>query len=351
MTDRAVTLLGDGIENPGNALAMMHAAEMFDVACCFRDTRKLAQSHEFAGSAATPLPSITDQQMRERHARMIAFDNLPGARDVYGFRAGKDFGVMVGNERRGLSHQVRALATDAVQIPMQSRSIDCLNVAAASAVALYYLCGAQSRPASGTRNPGSRRPHLLLMGAGDHIELGSAIRSATAFGWTRAFVEDRSRVWFGVDRITRSEGRAAARRARNDIRLIPCSPETDYGFQEVVVVTVKDAGTLIHKANLARGARQLIVIPDESRVEVEQEAWTRKGRDVRIARLDIPRSQFTYHYRLTATLALAEISRQLGVPAPGVRGQRGPALKYNRALEELASAQGEVVSLAELMEY
>ena len=29
----------------------------------------------------------------------------------------------------------------------------------------------------------------------------------------------------------------------------------------------------------------------------------------------------------------------------------GPALKYNRALEELASAHGEVVSLAELMEY
>jgi len=40
-------------------------------------------------------------------------------------------------------------------------------------------------------DPRIRRPELLLLGAGDHFELGSTIRSAAAFGWERAFIEDR----------------------------------------------------------------------------------------------------------------------------------------------------------------
>ena len=46
-------------------------------------------------------------------------------------------------------------------------------------------------------DPHRSRPELLLLGAGDHVELGSTIRSAAAFGWNRALVEDRAGVWFG----------------------------------------------------------------------------------------------------------------------------------------------------------
>jgi hypothetical protein len=348
MSKRAVTLVGDGIENPGNALAMVHAAGMFGAACRFRDTKGLAGAVCCTrGDIVSP---ITVDELRALHRRVIAFDNIPGAQDVYGFRPGPDFAVMVGNERRGLSHQVREIATDAVQIPMQSRRISCLNVAAAAAVALYYLCRAPVQPAPVRRDPERRRPDVVLMGAGDHVELGSAIRSAAAFGWRRAFLEDRDRVWFGVPRAVRSEGRAAARRGRNDIRLVPCSADTCYGSPEVTVVTRRRNGAPLHKADLARGPRQLVVIPDESRVDVVAEAWGRVGRAVRFAYLDLPAGQFVYHYRLTATIALAEIARQVGLRAPDIRAPRRP-LAYDRVLDRLTQTAGEIVSLAELLDY
>src|SRR5438046_1578203 len=53
-------------------------------------------------------------------------------------------------------------------------------------------------------------------------------------------------------------------------------------------------------------------IPDESRVETAAESWSRSGRQVEFAHLRLPTTDFLYHYRLVATIALAEISRQVG---------------------------------------
>src|SRR5437870_4437128 len=124
-----ITLVGDAIENPANALTMIHAASMFGAACRFRDTKKLADSDLFAGG----FPAIHSHEVRALHTRIVACDNLPRAADVYGFNPGTSFALLVGNERRGLSHEFQALATDVVHILMHSRRINCLNVAAASA--------------------------------------------------------------------------------------------------------------------------------------------------------------------------------------------------------------------------
>src|SRR2546427_13146846 len=113
------------------------------------------------------------------------------------------------------------------------------------------------------KDPRTRRPELFLPGAGDHFELGSTIRSAAAFGWERAFIEDRHRVWFGCDRAVRSEGRAAARRGRNEILLIPCPPQASYCYPRVTVITSKRVGVPLQRANFTGGASQLIVVPDE----------------------------------------------------------------------------------------
>lgn len=346
----AVTLVGDGIENPANALTMLHAVGMFGAACRFRDTKGLAGSNEFAGFAGA-FPSISGNEVAAAHSRRIAFDNLPGAADVYGFQAGSDFAVLVGNERRGLSHEFTTLATDRVQVPMHSRRINCLNVAAASAVALYYLCGTRVGPMGVRRDPWSRRPELLLLGAGDHFELGSTIRSAAAFGWERTFVEDRERVWFGCDRAVRSEGRAAARRSRNEILLIPCPSAATYRYPRVTVVTHRPVGVPLHRANLAGGPRQLVVIPDESRVELSKEDWSRCGEQIEFTHLQLPTAEFTYHYRLIATVALAEISRQVGrQPAVKMPAVPKPPI-YDRAFGQLADAAGEVVSFKDLVAY
>lgn len=189
------------------------------------------------------------------------------------------------------------------------------------------------------------------MSAGEHIELGSAIRSAAAFGWRRAFVEDREGIWFGSDRVTRSEGRAAARRGRNSIRLVPCSTDTTHSYPEVVVINTTSIGKPLHRVNLARGVQQLVAIPDQSRLDINEEDWSRLARKVEFAHLDLPATEFDYHYRLIATIALAEISRQVGRRRPGTRKPRRWEPVYDRALELLTDTAGEDVWLEDLLDY
>jgi tRNA G18 (ribose-2'-O)-methylase SpoU len=345
------TLIGDSIENPANALVMVHAAQMFGAACQFRDTKGLAQSPEAATLSTPPFPVIEPHEITKLHPRTIAFDNLPGAADIYGYQAGPDFAVMVGNERRGLSYECAKLATDKVQVPMFSRRINCLNVAAASAVALYYLCGTRVGPMAVRGEPNGRRPEVLFLGADDHVELGSAIRSCAAFGWERVFIEDRKQVWFGCERAVRSEGRAAARRGKNEILCIPCTSGATHGFARVTIITTKALGAPVHRVNLARGPSQLVVIADEKNVDQSAETWSRLGKEVEFAHLQIPAMEFQYHYRLMATIALAEISRQVGRrPQIKVRPIGRPPI-YDHRLARLAEAAGQIVSLEELLDY
>lgn len=352
MTSHRVTLLGDAIERPGNAVALWHAARLFGAECGFRPPMAWANSPEWAALDAPP-QACSPEDLAGRHTRRIAFDNLPGAHDVYGFRAGSDFAVMVGNERRGLSSSCRAVATDAVQIPMASRRINCLNVAAAAAVALYHLCGSAGRAMQARSQPESRRPELLLMGAGDHVELGSAIRSAAAFGWPRAWIDDREHAWFGVARPLLAEGRAAARRSRNPIHLLPCGPAQRHDFADVVVVTAGAAApgaVPLQRADLARGGRQLVVVPDESRVAIDREDWGRLGQRVRFVGLDLPHPQFNRHYRFVASIVMAEVARQVGLRKPGPRPARPGPPDYGLALERAPQA-GEPVWLEDLAMY
>ena len=266
-------------------------------------------------------------------------------------QAGQDFALMVGNERRGLSYECARLATDKVQVPMSSRRVNCLNVGAASAVALYYLCGTRVGPMAVRGEPNNRRPEVLLLGPGDHVEAGSAIRSTAAFGWSRVFIEDRKQVWFGCDRVVRSEGRAAARRGKNEILCIPSPAGASHAFARVIVVTAPHPGAPLHRLNLARGPSQLIVIPDESCIDCNGEDWSRFGKEIEFGQLQLPVAEYAYHYRLPATIALAEIARQVGrrpsfkAPPP----TRPPI--YDNRLASLAEATGEVVSLKELIAY
>jgi hypothetical protein len=330
---------------------MLHAAEMYGASYRFRDTKHLADSDELVEAAGGALAVVTNSELEESDSRLLAFDNLSGAKDVYGFRPGRDFAVVVGNERRGISHRIRSMASDTVHVPMHSKRINTLNVAAASAVALHYLLKANVGGMKNRRNPGSRRPELLLVGPDNHFELGSSIRSAAAFGWSRAFIEDREGIWFGADRVTLSEGRAAARRSRNRIRLVPSSAEASHGFSKVTIVTAGGPGIPLHRANMARGQQQLIVIPDEGRVDVGSESWSRLGREVEFVSLDTPIDQRIYHYRLVATIAMAEIARQVGRGTRGGPARRRHAPVYDRDLDLALEVAGEDVWLEDLLDY
>ena len=357
MIDPPGTLVGDAIENPGNALALLDCARMFAVDCRFRDTKGLSLSAELLAALGDALPVAAAAEIGALHPRTIAFDNGPGASDVYGLRPGTGFTLVVGNERRGLSHGMRSLATHAAQVPMRSRRVNCLNVAAAAAVALYYLRQPQALRRGLAARPRAPPPGAAAGGRRDHVELGSALRSAAALGWSRAFVEDRHRVWFGVDRATRAEGRGAARRGRNDIRVVPATAETLRAFDEVMVVTAGPRGVPLRKLDLARGPRQVIVIPDESRAGPEREGWAgRAGRDPQLARVELPAGgDAVRRYRLVATIAMAEIDRQVGARAAPGDAPRSPRRwpTYDRGLgrAEGVGEAGELVPFAELMGY
>jgi tRNA G18 (ribose-2'-O)-methylase SpoU len=348
-----LTLVGDGIENPFNARVMQAAAAMFEGPCRFRDRSGLAAGYASAFPAADPPDLLTTEDLAAQHAPLIALDNVPGAQPVYGFRPprGPRPTLVAGNERTGIARDLLALASHSVMIPMGGHRLNTINVAAASAVALYYLARGGGGSLQVTPQPQKRRPELLLCGAADHVELGSSVRSAGAFGWERVLVEDRAGIWFGAPRQVTAEGRGAARRHRNPIRLIPAQPAASYAFAEVWVVTRSRGDVPLHRANLAGGPRSLLVIPDETSVDLDSEPWDRLGARVRFVRLDVPAEPAPYHYRLIASIALAEAARQVGQRErlPG-RPPRAEPL-YDRALTLLAEEAGETVELAELTAY
>jgi hypothetical protein len=275
-------LVGEHIENAGNVDCLRAAAAMFDWRCGFVD-----DDTDALADARVPI---------------IAVENTPGADSLYTYRPPQPpFAVVVGNERKGVSRALLRRAAHVVHIPVRSAPLNCLNVAAAAAVALHAMARQGGRIATrGGRSGG--RPAVLFAGVDDAIELGSAIRSAACLGWTQVWLADRGGVWFDADRVTRSLGRGAARRARNPIHVLPVAAAA--GFDEVCVVGT-DAGEPLRRAELARGAHQLVVLGDGDAVDA-----SRLGARVRHVRLEV--APGVRRFRLEASIALAEIARQIG---------------------------------------
>ena len=119
----------------------------------------------------------------------------------------------------------------------------------------------------------------------------------------------------------------------------------------MTVITRERVGVPLHRANFTGGPSQLVVIPDESRSETAVEDWSRFSNQVDFAHVRLPIAEFTYHYRLLATIALAEISRQVGRrPAVKVPAERRAPI-YDYALAKLAEAVGELVRVEDLAFY
>ncbi len=332
---------------------MMHAAEMFQTFCCFRDRGQLQQEWKKTFEGNGGLPLISSDELRSKYGLILAFDNFPTAEDVYGCQVPTNScsAVVVGNERLGIGRDVQSMADRKVRLPMHSSTLNCLNVAAAAGVALYYLSRGGGAGMQRRNHPGKRRPEILSAGPQDHIELGSTIRSAAALGWARVLVDDRFRTWFGCDRVTRSEGRGAARRGRNPIQVVPVDKGRQYSFEEACVVVRESRGVPLHRVDLARGARQAIAIPDQSAIDIDKEDWSRLARHVTFAHLELPGREFTYHYRLIATIVLAEVARQVGCPPRPSVGPSRLTPSYDSSVDLATSQLGEAVYLEDLLQY
>lgn len=328
-------LVLDGVENPGNVQALADVAALFGWSCALHDRAGLGDV----------LPRVTLEELAGLQP-LVALENAPGADAIHGFRLppGPRPALVVGNERRGIGRDVLALAHRVVNIPLASRRINTLNVAAAAAVALHSLSRGGGGKLRTRADPERHRPTLLMVGPADPIELGSALRSAAAFGWSSVLLDDRRGAWFEGDRAARSLGRGAARRGRNAIRVVPTDARLSRDFDEAVVVTAGRGDEPLHRVDLARGPGQVLVIPDQ---DLPAEDMRRVAPRVRVAGVDLPGAGG--RYRVLASVALAEAARQVGLVAPrrGPGRQRPPS--YGHALEAVsAQPEGQLVLLSEL---
>jgi len=301
-------LLADGVENPANRERIADAAGLLGGAC-----------------------------VEAADGRLIAVENAPGARPVYGRRALRDTATLaLGNERRGVSRATLAAAAETVAIPTASRTVTTLNVAAAAAVAGWYVLRG-SGPQARAAHPDRRRPTVLLCGD-DHVEVGSSLRSAAAFGLREVLLEDRGAGWFDGNHSHRPEARAAARRHKNPLRIRRASLDIAAArFDEIVAVTPWGPGPPLARERLTRGRAQLVVIgADAERVTALVDANTR------VVTLGLERVAHA-PLRLVASIVLAEIARQAGRPTAQAPPSRPRGPRYERHLE--LAVEGDVILL------
>ena len=314
--------LAEAVENPGNR-------------------HRIADAADLLGGSCTAAPD----------GQLIAVENSPRARSIYGRAALRGVATLaLGHERRGVPRALLAAADETVAIPTVSRTVTTLNVAAAAAVAGWYVlsgCGPQAI----AQHPARRRPAVLLSGD-DHVEVGSSLRSAAALGLREVFLDDRGADWFDGPPALRREARAAARRHKNPLHVRRASPGLADGFEEIVVVSPAGPGRAVTRQPLARGRRQLVVIG----AGAEQVAALPGGR-LRVATLGLREMASAPPLRLIASIALAEIARQVGRPPPGRRPPPGGpvsaprAAAYERELKLVADGELLAVDPAVLLTY
>jgi tRNA G18 (ribose-2'-O)-methylase SpoU len=311
----SISFYADGVENDGNLRRIEDAARLLGMTCSI---------------------SI--------NGRLIAVENTPAAREIYGRKPLRDDAtIAVGNERRGISRKLLATADETLVIPTQSRTVTTLNVAAAAAVAGWFLLRGSGPQARATR-PEHRRPALLLLGD-DHVEVGSSLRSAAAFGFRDVLLEDRGAGWFSDSSNVRREARAAARRHKKPLRIHPPTlAESAARYAQIVLVTASGAARPLSRERLTRGVRQLVVIGASA-----EEALAGAGRHVAVASLGL-QPMGSEPLRLTASIALAEIARQVGRRRP-VPEAPPRAPRYEKAIELVPGPEVLLVDPADLLAF
>ena len=310
-----LSIFADGVENVANLARIADAARILGGSC-----------------VASP------------NGRLIAVENAPGARDVYGRRRlREDATLAVGNERRGLSRRILASADETVVIPTVSRTVTTLNVAAAAAVAGWYLLNGSGAQRLAAR-PENRRPGVLLVGD-DHVEVGSALRSTAAFGFHDILLEDRGAGWFDGSAARRREARAAARRHKNPLRIRRAALGDANRFEEIVLVVPSGKATLLQHVPLAHGRHQLVVMG----AEPDELAAIAQGR-LRIASLELQPFE-CIPLRFLASIALAEIARQVGRRRPGPSRPAARPPTYGAALQLMDAGDLVLVDPSELLAY
>ena len=249
-------LIGLDIEGEWNRPLLINAAALSGGELLLAATE--AQIPAPGPGEATEVVSL--EQALEGCRQVLACETTHRSVSVYDWPAPRGTAaVLVGNEERGISRPVLKRADQVISIPMVSSGLSSVNVAVAAAITLYVLAKDLARKP----RPKSRLRHadvdLLIEAPNDPHELGSLLRSAYAFGWRRVFVSDPHRVWFVEDPKVILESRAAARRSKNPVTVLPAEQLDRSLYDAVLACDGTRQGTPLSKLKLPDCQRLLVV--------------------------------------------------------------------------------------------
>jgi hypothetical protein len=134
-----------------------------------------------------------------------------------------------------------------------------LNVAVSAAIALYALSKDLGRRKRRTNGLAQRDVDVLIHAPNDPHEIGSLLRSAWALGWRRVFVSDPHGVWFTRDQRAVLDSRAAARRFKNPLAVLPADHLDMGAYDGTLVCDGRREGTALSRLRLPPGHRMLLV--------------------------------------------------------------------------------------------
>jgi ribosome-binding factor A len=253
----ALTLIAMDTEGKWNIPLLQNAAQAFGAELVFaRDVLE-------AGKTAMPENSVRELKggLLEDFDNVIACETGLTSRSLYDFALppGKT-ALIVGNEQKGIRRRICKKADHVVSIPMRGRNMTSINVATAAAVTLYAFYNDLGRKKISATGVSQARSDLLIQGSDDPSELGSLLRSVWAFGWKRVFLLDSENVWFNTNRQAKLAGRAAARREKNPLAVLPGEKIKMESYDRVIHCVDDAAGTELSRYVLPVCKRPLIVL-------------------------------------------------------------------------------------------
>jgi tRNA C32,U32 (ribose-2'-O)-methylase TrmJ len=300
------TLIGLDIEGEWNKPLLTNAAEMSEASFLFADS---TPGNVDAGSLIAPTAKIGDLSGRFDH--LLACEVTKRSRTIYAYPAPRgNLGVIVGNEKRGITNDILKNVDEVVSIPMFGKGMTSVNVAVAAAIILYALERDIGRRDKKGGSLVQQDVDVLLLGPSDPSELGSLLRSAWAFGWRQVFLEDRAGVWFTKDRSTVLAGRAAARCEVNRIMVRPRKQLILEDYDRIIACGRDRIGTPLSRLRLPERGKVLLVYGDGEMPFIVGEAAEQ-------VYVDHVSAEVTPCFRHAGSILLSMISHQLR------RGRRG----------------------------
>jgi TrmH family RNA methyltransferase len=142
--NKGITLIGDGIQDPGNLGTIVRIADWFGVTrfLCSPDSSDVFNAKAIQstmGSIGRVQVIYTDPAVVvRRYPGLPVYAAVLGGKSLYGMGRTREGWIIIGNESKGIRPGLLELATDRITIPGAGRA-ESLNAAVATGIILSHL--------------------------------------------------------------------------------------------------------------------------------------------------------------------------------------------------------------------